>query len=183
MRLDKYIKENYSPGAGIIKQLLWFLIGSPLVRCSIIPSSFLRSLILKIFGAKISKGAVLKPGLQIKFPWRLSLGEHVWLGENVWIDNLAEVKIDSHTCISQGVYFCTGNHDWSSPSFDLKTNSIEIASHVWIAAKVNIGPDVKIAEGAVVTLGSTVQSDLEAWKIYSGIPAKFVAERPRSNIQ
>ena len=42
------------------------------------------------------KGLVIKNNVNIKLPWKLTLGNDVWLGENAWIDNLAEVIIGNY---------------------------------------------------------------------------------------
>jgi putative colanic acid biosynthesis acetyltransferase WcaF len=107
----------------------------------------------------------------VKFPWRLRVGDFSWIGEDVWIDNLAEIEIADHCCISQGAYLCTGSHDWSSMTFDLIVRPIEIQRDAWIAAKAAVGPGVVVREGAVLTLGGVANHDLEAWTIYSGTPA------------
>ena len=147
MQLDKYSKGDYHPGAGIIKQLLWYFIGSFIVRSELLPFSFLKVFILRVFGSRIGEKVRIKPGVRIKHPWKLQIGDYSWVGEKTWIDNVSLVKIGSHCCISQNVYFCTGNHDWSSDSFDLCAQEIEIQDHCWIAANAIVGPGVQIGEG------------------------------------
>ena len=116
--------------------------------------------------AVIGSGVRLKPRLQVKFPWRLKIGDNSWVGEGVWIDNLASVEIGANCCISQGAYICTGSHDWGSPAFDLVVRPVKIKDGAWIAAQSIIGPGVTVGEGAVLTLGSVASSDMKArWNI------------------
>lgn len=177
MRLDLYTTGDYSPGANLFKQLLWYFIGSPLVQSGLIPVSGLKVFLLRLFGAEIGEGVRIKPGVRVKFPWRLVIGDHVWLGEDLWIDNLAPVTIGDHVCVSQDVYICTGNHDWSKPEFSLKTQAIAIESGSWIAARSSIAPGVTIGESAILTLGSVALKSLEPMQIYQGNPAVSVKTR------
>ncbi|MBE9175024.1 colanic acid biosynthesis acetyltransferase WcaF [Synechocystis salina LEGE 06155] len=177
MELNQYEQGNYHPGASLVKQLLWYFLGDFLVQTPLLPIPQLKVAILRLFGAQIGTGVNIKPHVKIKFPWRLSVGDYVWLGEKCWIDNLAPVTIESHVCISQGVYLCTGNHDWGKPSFDLITRSIHIAPGSWIGASAIIGPGVRVNEGAVLTLGSVAVQSLAAMTIYSGNPCQPVKKR------
>ena len=79
-----------------------------------------------MFGAKIGNGVILKPKIFIKFPWKLEIGNNTWIGEKVWIDNIETVSIGDDCCVSQGVYFCTGNHDFKKETFDFKTFKIKL---------------------------------------------------------
>lgn len=110
---------------------------------------------------------MIKPRARCKLPWRLEIGDHTWIGEGAWIDNVANVKIGSNVCISQGVYLCTGNHNWSKPSFDLELGPIEIADKAWLGAFVKVTPKTTIEEGAVVTMGSVAHGTVGAWTIHS----------------
>lgn len=177
MHLDRYDKGNYTPGAPFLYLICWYLIGCPLLRSRVLFSSRTKRLILRLFGARIGRGVILKPGLRVKFPWRLSIEDWSWIGEDVWIDNLAAVSIGSHCCISQGVYICTGNHRWSEDSFCLDARPIRIESHSWIGAKSCLGPGVTVREGAVVTLASVATQSLDAWTINQGNPAKAIGVR------
>ncbi|WP_414550977.1 WcaF family extracellular polysaccharide biosynthesis acetyltransferase [Anabaena sp. CCY 0017] len=177
MRLDKYTLGSYTPGAPYWKQLLWYFLGSPLVESPWFPISSVKVGILRFFGASIGEGVRIKPGVRVKFPWRLNLGDYVWIGEDTWIDNLADVTIESHACISQGVYLCTGNHDWSHPNFELKISPIYIQESSWIAAKSVIGPGVTVGKGAVLTLGGVAAKSLAPMTIYAGNPAQPIKER------
>ncbi|WP_263971691.1 putative colanic acid biosynthesis acetyltransferase [Leptolyngbya ohadii] len=177
MQLDRYTVGSYTIGAPYWKQLLWYFVGSPLVQSYWLPMSALKVWILRRFGAQIGQGVRIKPGVRVKFPWRLTIGDSVWLGEDAWIDNLATVTIENHVCLSQGVYLCTGNHDWSHPHFELKIAPIHIEEGSWIAAKAVIGPGVTIGKGAVLVLGGVTGRALEPMTIYAGNPAQPIKAR------
>jgi len=173
VQLAKYTVGNqYTPGAVLIKQLLWFYVGSPLVMSYLLPVSALKVGILRLFGASIGKHVRIKPGVRVKFPWRLSVGDGCWIGEQTWIDNLAPVTISHDVCLSQGVYLCTGNHDWSAESFDLMLGAIAIEHSAWIGAKAIVGPATKIGAGAVLTVNSVASRSLAPWTIHTGNPAQ-----------
>jgi putative colanic acid biosynthesis acetyltransferase WcaF len=134
-------------------------------------------MLLRLFGAHIGKGVDIKPGVRVKFPWRLTVGEYTWIGEDVWIDNLANVTIGSHCCISQAAYLCTGSHDWANSGFDLIINPIDVGNQSWIAARAVVGPGVSIGEGSVLALGSVATRDLAPWSINGGTPAAMIKAR------
>ncbi|MEO0854322.1 MAG: colanic acid biosynthesis acetyltransferase WcaF, partial [Cyanobacteria bacterium J06648_11] len=109
--------------------------------------------------------------------WRLQVGDWVWIGEGVWFDNLAPIEIGNHVCISQDVYLCTGNHDWTAPNFDLQVASICLEESSWVAARASVGPGVTIGKGAILGLGSVTGRSLEPMTIYAGNPAQAVKPR------
>ncbi len=164
-------------GAPLLIEALWYFVALPLLRSHWITSSAFRRGLLRIFGAKIGKGVYIKPGLRVKFPWYLNIGEYSWLGEDLWIDNLAEVTIGPHACISQGAYLCTGNHDWSATNMKLFRKPIVCERGSWVGARSVVCPGVVIGQGAVLAAGSVATRSIPAFEIYSGNPASFVRRR------
>ena len=155
----------------------WRLVSALVFQASWVPFYAPKRALLRCFGANIGNGVLIKPRVTITFPWKLSIGDFSWIGENVWIDNLAEVSIGEHSVLSQGVYVCTGNHDYKRESFDLMLGSVQIASHVWVGAQVTLAPGVSLAKGCVISLGSTVFKNCEEGMVYSGNPAQVVSKR------
>lgn len=164
-------------GAPLLMEALWYFVGLPLLRSYMITSPRFRCWLLRVFGASIGRRVHIKPGLRVKFPWYLEVGDYSWLGEDLWIDNLAQVTIGAHACVSQGTYLCTGNHDWSTPNMKLFRRPITCGNGSWIGARSVICPGVTLGEGAVVGAGSVVSKDVPAFEIHAGNPARFV--RPR----
>lgn len=177
MDLANYSPNHFSRGRSSLTEAIW-IICRTFAFSNLVPFSKIRVLLLRLFGASIGRGVIIKPGVKIKFPWRLTIGNHVWLGEDAWIDNLALVTIGDNTCISQGAYLCTGSHDWKSNGFDLITKPISIGSKVWIAAGATIAPGITIGDGAVVSLGCIVTSDVEPWMVLS--QAQVLNIKPRA---
>jgi len=175
--LSSYRIAGYSPGAGAVRRGLWYFVNSMLFKSEILPLYGLKNGILRIFGAKIGIGVVIKPGVSIKHPWRLAVGDHSWIGEGAWIDNLVAVKIGANVCISQGAYLVTGNHDYKDPHFGLIVKEIEVEDEAWIGAKAIVCAGVRVRRGSVVTAGSVAQTDTDPFGIYCGNPAKRVRER------
>ena len=94
VNLETFSTYNFNKGANKLKIVIWYFVNALFVRASWNPFMGIKVFFLKLFGAKIGKGLVIKNNVNIKFPWKLTLGNDVWLGENAWIDNLDEVIIE-----------------------------------------------------------------------------------------
>lgn len=178
LRLDLYDNQWYKPGAGKIKLLLWYVINVLFFINPLNPISSVKVALLKAFGAKVGKGVVIKPGVNIKFPWRLTLGNWVWVGERVWIDNLADVVVGDHVSISQGAMLLTGNHNYKTKTFELQIGEIVLENGCWVGAMSVVCPGVTCGTHSVLAVGSIATSSLEPWTIYQGNPAKAIRKRP-----
>lgn len=164
-------------GASRLKQFLWYCINVLFFVNPLNFSSGLKLWLLKLFGAKLGNSVVIKPGVSIKYPWLLSIGDNCWIGENVWIDNLTEIKIGKNVCLSQGSMLLTGNHNYKRPTFDLIVKSIILEDGVWIGAKAVVCPGVICRTHAILSVGSVATSTLAAYGIYQGNPAILIRDR------
>jgi len=153
------------------KKVLWHFTSALFFTNRFFPVNPLKIFMLRLFGAKIGGGVVVKPGVNIKYPWLLDIRNYVWIGENVWIDNLTNVKIGHNCCISQGAMLLTGNHNYKKTSFDLILGEIVLEDGVWIGAKSVVCPGVHCGSHSVLTVGSVANQNLEPYFIYQGNPA------------
>ena len=164
-------------GASRVKQVLWYFINVIFFINPLNPVSSLKILLLKSFGASIGKDVLIKQAVNIKYPWKLVVGDNTWIGENVWIDNLAKIRIGNNVCLSQGAMLLTGNHDYSLPTFNLTARPITLADGVWIGAKSVVCPGVHCESHAVLAVNSVATHALAAYGIYQGNPAVRVRQR------
>ena len=176
-KLNSFDNGTFDKEAGKIKIAIWLIVNALIFRNPLIFIQGIKTWLLRMFGAQLGKGLVIKPGVNVKFPWKLKIGDHVWIGENVWIDNLDHVIIGDHVCISQGALLLTGNHDYKLPSFDYRNAPIIIEDGVWIGAKATVCPGVVCQSHSILTVNSVATSKLEAYKIYQGNPASQIRER------
>ena len=164
-------------GAPRSRQIIWYFVNIIFFMNPVIVGSSFKAWLLRRFGARIGKGVVIKPSVNIKFPWKLQVGDHSWIGEAVWIDNLSEVIIGSHVSLSQGCLLLTGSHDHRRERFDFLTAPIILEDGVWICARATVLGGVTCASHSVLTANSVAGSDLAPYTIYKGNPAMAVKER------
>lgn len=174
--LRRYNNDWYQPGPRW-KIALWFVINALFLNSYLLIPNGIKIRLLSWFGAKIGSQVVIKPGVNIKYPWLLSIGSNVWIGERVWIDNLAAVVIGDNVCLSQGAMLLTGNHDYRQPTFDLIVKPITLEEGVWIGAKSVVCPGVQARSHAVLAVGSVATQDMIDYTIYQGNPAVAVRNR------
>lgn len=177
IKLSSYKNAPYSPGGNALKRLLWYYTNAIVFKSSLFPFYGVKTLLLKMFGAKIGYGLQIKPCVNIKYPWLLTVGNDVWIGEEVWIDNLVMITIGSNVCISQGALMLTGSHNYKKTTFNLITGSIILEDGVWIGAKAIVNQGVTAGTHAVLTSGSIATKNLQAYSIYQGNPAVKIRER------
>jgi putative colanic acid biosynthesis acetyltransferase WcaF len=140
------------------------------------PSRF-KCFLLRFFGAAIGKDVVIKPRVNIHFPWKLSVGDFTWIGEEAFLLNFEPIIIGSHCCISQRAFLCTGNHDYRQIDMSYRNRSITIENGAWIGAQTFVAPGVTIGSEAVITAGSVVTKNQPACMIGGGNPC--VSLKPR----
>jgi putative colanic acid biosynthesis acetyltransferase WcaF len=175
--LSRYSPGQFDRGAGAVKESLWLVVSLVLFRLCPFSFSALKRVLLRAFGASIGRNVTIKPQVKITFPWKLTVGDHVWLGEECWLLNLERVVIGSNVSISQRAFLCTGSHDYKKTTFDLITRPITLEDGVWIGASCWVGPGVTVESHSVLTAGSVATKNLAANGIYRGNPAVLVKQR------
>lgn len=175
--LSSFNNPEYDAGRSIVVIAVWYIINACVFNSYLFPFYGVKTGILKLFGSKIGTGVLIKPKVNIKYPWKLDIGNHVWIGEKVWIDNLDKVSIGSNVCISQGALILSGNHDYKKSTFDLLTKPIVLEEGVWIGAQTIVTGGVTCKSHSVISAGSILSKDTDAYGIYKGNPAIKIKDR------
>jgi putative colanic acid biosynthesis acetyltransferase WcaF len=176
VKLSTY-NSLYNHDKNAFIRFLWYYTNILFFLSPLNPLNGLKVFLLRLFGAKIGKEVTVKPSVNIKFPWRLTIGNYSWIGENVWIDNLDDVVIGNNCCISQGAMLLCGNHNYKKETFDLIIGAITLEDGVWIGAHSVVCPGIVCKSHAILTVNSVATSNLKDYTIYQGNPAKEIRKR------
>lgn len=176
------INENTYTGASFslknrIARVLWGVFYLIFFRYSPRPLHGWRSLLLRLFGAKVGRGVHVYPGVKIWAPWNIEFGDECGVGDDAILYSQGKIVLGKRSIISQGAYICTGSHDYTKTGHPLITAPIHIGDFAWIAAQAFIHPGVSIGEGAVVGARSVVIKDLPEWSVCAGSPCKPLKKR------
>ncbi len=175
--LSRYDNSWFNPGKGFIIRTLWYFVNILFFANGLFPVSGLKVFFLRLFGARIGKGVVIKPSVNIKYPWNLKIGNFTWIGEEVWIDNLTKVSIGDNCCLSQGALLLCGNHDYKKDTFDLMVGEIILEDGVWIGADSIVTGNSICQSHSVLSVQSVAPLNMEPYTVYRGNPAVAVKKR------
>lgn len=164
-------------GRGFLIRAVWLFVNAIVFLNPVLPAYGFKAKVLRAFGAEIGEGVIIKPSVNIKYPWFLKIGDHSWIGERVWLDCTSPLDIGKHVVISQGSFLCCGTHDWEDPGMGSVIAPIVVEDGVWIAAFSLIAGHVRIGQETMVAMGSVVFSDCEPRSTYRGNPAERVGRR------
>jgi putative colanic acid biosynthesis acetyltransferase WcaF len=170
-------RQGLDRGRSKFVEAAWYLVKWALFLSPGPFPSALKCSLLRLFGARIGRGVVIKPRVNIHFPWKLSVGNHAWIGEEVFILNFEPVTIGAHCCISQRVFLCTGNHDYRKPEMPYRNQPIVVEEGAWVGGQVFVAPGVTIGSEAVIAAGSVVTASQPARMICRGNPCSAVKPR------
>lgn len=159
--LAGFTGAGYDKGRHIGWQIAW-LIASGLVTSRWWCPLSVRLSILRLFGAVIGPGVLIRHKVNIHWPWKLTVGANSWIGEEVWILNLEPVTIGSNVCVSQAVLLCTGSHDRRSPTFEFDNAPIHVGDGAWLATRSTVLRGVTIGRNAVIGATVLVTRDVPA---------------------
>lgn len=107
-------------------------------------------------------------------------GENSYIGwfSTIGVNTNYKVVIGKNTRISHNVRMYTGtkvaDQDFSFSDLKKKFGDIIIGDNVWIGVNVYINPGIKIGNNSIIGANSVVVTDVEAYSILGGVPAKLL---------
>jgi maltose O-acetyltransferase len=128
------------------------------------------------------QGLLLMHDVWLVVPENLRLGDNVSVGPGVKINAGGGVEIGNDVMIGPDVKIWSANHRFDDPGRPVceqgyEAGPVRIGSDVWIAAGSIILPGVAIGDHAVIGAGSVVTSDVPAWSVAAGNPARVIKQR------
>ncbi len=175
--LSRFDNADFPKGAGPVKRALWYFVNAVFFLAPLFPFRSPKPWLLRLFGARVGRGVVIHPGVNIKFPWKLSIGDHVWIGQRAWLDNIDQLTIHSHVVISQGAMIVSGSHDYKKVHFPTLSGPVVLEQGSWVGAGAMVMMGVTMRSHSVLAAGSVATKDLDAYTVYQGDPARPLRER------
>ena len=143
--------------------------------------NYLRFAVLKLFSKGIH-ATYISDGVQIWFPWRVTIGRRSSLNQGIWIDGFGGVSIGENVRIAAYTIINTADHDFSDSSRPIVeqgfvTAPVYIEDDVWIGSGTIINKGVRIGRGSVIGAGSVVLHDIPPQSVAVGSPCKVIRRR------
>ena len=139
-------------------------------------SSGLRVKALRLFGAEVGEGVIIRPRTRIKFPWKLRVGDHAWIGEGVWIHNQDQVTIGHDAVVSQDTFITTGSHAHRT-DMGLITKPVTIDDGAWVTSRCVVTGGVTVGRSALVQPLTRVAEDVPANAVYGHAAPQVQGQR------
>lgn len=173
---------NFRGRSGWYTQL-WWIVEAVFFRTSPQFMYGWRRFLLRSFGAKVGKAAIIRSSVRTQFPWRVSIGDYSWIGDDVVLYSLGHIEIGKNVVVSQKSYLCTGSHDYTKKDFPISTLPIVLEDECWLATDVYVAPGVTVGKATVVGARSSVFKSLPSGMVCVGSPATIIKKRDGSDIK
>lgn len=160
-----------------IFRVVWSIAWLLLARFTPPPLHRWRAAVLRMFGARVGRGARIHASVRIWHPGNLTLGNDVLIGPGAILYNQGAIAIGARSIVSQRAHLCASTHDVRDPAFQLVLRPIAIGEQCWIAAEAFVGPGITMHDRAVLGARAALFEDAEADTIYRGNPARPVRTR------
>lgn len=169
--------EAWDRGAATIA--LWMVVEALLVTNPLQVSSGIRARALRAFGAKIGDGAIIRPRVRVKFPWKLEIGDRSWIGEGVWFHNQDRILVGADVVLSQETFLTTGSHR-ARTDMGLIKRPIVIEDGAWITSRCVVLGGAHVGRSALARPTTVVTGEVAANTVVSGPDCAVVGTRFRT---
>jgi putative colanic acid biosynthesis acetyltransferase WcaF len=157
--LRDFTGQGYDKGRPVLHQACWFATQKLVFRAWWFPARF-RPALLRLFGAQVGQRVLIRHGVKVHWPWKLTIGDDCWIGEDSWFHNLEPITVGSDVCISQRAFLCAGSHDYRSPTLEFDNGPITIGDGAWVAVDALVLRGVNVGRGATVGARAVVSRDV-----------------------
>ncbi|PVW02152.1 acetyltransferase [Microbacterium sp. Gd 4-13] len=163
----------------ILRARVWFRVHG--VRTGVRPLIKGKAPYLDARGAVTSIGSrAVIYGFEAPVHLRTDDGARLTIGDRLMMNSGSSIHASSVTEIGDGLKLGpfasiadTNSHELS-PGLGVTSQPVHIGNEVWICRSAIVLPGVSIGDGAVVAAGAIVTSDVAAFTVVAGNPARVV---------
>ncbi len=131
---------------------------------------------------EVGAGVMFEPGVWLTAPdqARLRIGAGSFLNMGVMVAAMELVEIGEHCMFANGCFVTDGNHRFDDPEKPVPWQGFttkgptRIGANVWCGANVVVTSGVTIGERCVIGANSVVTTDIPAFSIAAGAPARVL---------
>jgi len=124
---------------------------------------------------------------------KLEIGSYVHIAGGCYINSAGGINIGDFVGVSFGSALFSINDDYSGkflmgPTIPIEFKNINkqpiiLNKHSVLGSGAVVLPGVSVGEGAAVGALSLVTKSIPDWKVYSGVPAKFLKDRSKELLE
>jgi acetyltransferase-like isoleucine patch superfamily enzyme len=142
-----------------------------------------RTLLLRLYGARIGRGVVLHDVRFVNLYRRglagLRIGDECFLGEECLLDLADGIELQAQVTLAERVLILThtnvGYRDHPlQRHFPASVAPVVLERGCFLGAHALVLPGVRVGAGAFVAAGSVVTNDVPARTLVAGVPARVV---------
>lgn len=111
---------------------------------------------------------------------RIRIGSGTFLNLGVMVASLELVEIGEHCMLANGCYITDSSHRFDDPQIPVPWQGFtskgptRIGANTWCGVNVVVTSGVTIGERCVVGANSVVTSDIPAYSVAAGVPARVI---------
>ena len=141
-----------------------------------------RILLYKVLLKKMGKHVVIRDGVKVLYPERVSIGDYSGINDWCLLDGTGGIEIGKYVRLAPKVEIMTSNHIHANPNVPIKLQGLEmkrvvIEDDVWVGIGALIVPGVHVGNGVVIAGHAVVTKNVPPYSIVAGIPAKVIGQR------
>lgn len=128
----------------------------------------------------IASKVVIYYGLEVRYPWNVSIGEGSIIGDRSILDARYGIIIGKNVNLSTEVYIWTLQHNVNSRDFgtENKWGGVTICDRVWLSSRSTVLPGYMVSEVCVLAAGAVMTKSCDtSFSILGGVPAKKISTR------
>jgi acetyltransferase-like isoleucine patch superfamily enzyme len=135
-------------------------------------------------GISIGHGVVFGPNVRIYAPkpGRLTIGDRCKFTSDIFVSALGSVEIGEDTIVAEYTSIRDADHGYAQHDIPIwrqpmKITPVMIGCGVWIGRGVAVLRGSWIGDGAVIGANAVVKSDIPAYSVAVGVPARIISNR------
>lgn len=112
----------------------------------------------------------------------LRVGDKCVFGKDNTVNTYLDIEFGAATIVADWVYVCDFDHVFADVTVPIKDQGIvkspvRIGPDVWIGAKATLLRGTTVGRGCVLAAHALVNTDVPAWAVAVGVPARVVRDR------